>query len=535
MILDYTPVAEALKNLKPEIPPQLKEIKSLCFEKKGRAHLNPEISKLFPRFQKTPYLYLKKGEARELKALNVGVVFSGGQASGGHNVLSGIYQTLIKGNPECRLFGFLGGPKGIIEGHYVELDHEAIEAHHNQGGFDLIGSGRNKIEKEEELQSALQICKTLDLDGLVIVGGDDSNTNAALLAHYFLEHQCKTVVVGVPKTIDGDLKNEWVEQSFGFDTACRTYSEMIGNLSRDCLSAKKYSHFVRLMGRSASHIALECALQTHPNGVLIGEEVAQEKWSLEQCVRYFEEIINARADQGKYYGIYLIPEGLIEFIPEMRTLIQELNQLLGEGKQVPASHLSEKSKKVFDFMPNETKEQLLLERDPHGNVQVSHIETEKLFITLLKERLNVKFSPISHFFGYEGRSGYPSFFDATYCYTLGKIAAGLCFHKMTGYMAAVQNLSGKIANWQPCALPIASLLHLEERKGKLKPVIAKALVDLSATPFHYFQQMRKGWENDEAYRFPGPIQFFGPQDVTHQCSLTLQLEKAKDLEFLLKN
>jgi diphosphate-dependent phosphofructokinase len=516
-------LAEILREGILEIPQCLEKLNEIAFEEKPAEPLDNEIIKLFPHLNESPLLTLKRGGKQAFEALNIGVVFSGGQAPGGHNVISGIYQTLKEGNASSKLFGFLGGPKGIIEGHYVELDQEVVQAYHNQGGFDLIGSGRTKIEKDEELIKVLHLCQELKLNGLIIIGGDDSNTNAAMLAEYFLAYQCETVVVGVPKTIDGDLKNQWVEQSFGFDTACRVYSEMIGNLCRDCLSAKKYSHFIRLMGRSASHIALECALQTHPNGVLLGEEVAAKEMTLAQCIDYFEKIICARAKKGKQYGVYLLPEGLIEFIPEMRMLIQELNQLLGEKEKAPISRLSNQSRKVFDYLPKETQEQLLLDRDPHGNIQVSHIATEKLLIALLKEK-NVPFNPVAHFFGYEGRCSFPSPFDATYCFALGRLAAVLCFHKKSGYLVSFQNLSQEINEWQPAALPLASLLHFEERKGKRKPVIEKALVDLKGGPFGYFAKERKEWEQGELYRFPGPIQFFGPSNLTHQTTLTLQLK-----------
>ncbi|MBP9841314.1 MAG: diphosphate--fructose-6-phosphate 1-phosphotransferase [Simkaniaceae bacterium] len=464
----------------PQVPASFQ--RGLTFQEGAKtdslAHQN-EIKALFPHTYGQGIL-LETPLKISSRSLRVGVVFSGGQASGGHNVISALFDSLHGGT----LFGFLGGPSGIVEGKFKELTQEMIAPYRNQGGFDLLGSGRTKIETEEQLQASLNTCLNLKLDGLVIVGGDDSNTNAAILSEYFLGKGCATCVIGVPKTIDGDLQNEHVAISFGFDTATKVYSEMIGNIERDALSAKKYTHFIKLMGRSASHIALECAFKTHPNLTLIGEEVASKKMTVASIVTEIADLVEKRASLGKNYGVILIPEGLIEFIPEKESLIRDLH----------------------------------LELDPHGNIQVSHIHIEKILIEKVSAELQErggaqKFNPVAHFFGYEGRAGYPSNFDANYCYALGCVAASLLFQNKTGYMACVKGLSHPSKDWKGAGIPITSLLNMEIRKGISKPVIQKALVNLSGKPFQQFEAERQKWELEDDYRFPEPIQFYGPSEI----------------------
>jgi pyrophosphate--fructose-6-phosphate 1-phosphotransferase len=481
-----------------------------------------ELEKQFPKTYGQPILNGKRGAKRSSQSKRVGVVFSGGQAAGGHNVITGLFDALKRLNPDSRLFGFLGGPSGILEGKQKELKEAVLAPYRNQGGFDLIGSGRTKIETEEQLQAALKGVQQLKLDGLVVIGGDDSNTNAALLAEYFLTKGCQTSVIGVPKTIDGDLKNAFVETSFGFDTACRTYSEMIGNIARDTLSARKYFHFIKLMGRSASHIALECALQTQPNFTWIGEEVASKKLTLYQIAETLAAFIEKRSQMGKPFGVILIPEGLIEFIPEVAALIKELNSL--KEMQGVREKLSREALNCFDALPETIQNQLLLDRDPHGNVQVSPIETERLLIEMVKRVYKGKFHAVSHFFGYEGRSGYPSNFDAEYCYVLGHTAALLIDAGATGYTSYVRHLTRPVQEWEIGGIPITMLMHLEMRKGKTKPVIAKALVDLDGKAFKAFAEQREKWMFEEHYCYPGPIQFFGDQNLTDTKPITLALE-----------
>jgi pyrophosphate--fructose-6-phosphate 1-phosphotransferase len=517
-------------HYQPQLPLLLKDIGLLTAEKTELPPVTSAIRDLFPNTFSQPIIHLRieKGKQEERESLRVGVVLSGGQAPGGHNVIIGIFDALKKISPQARLFGFLDGPSGIIENKILELSQEHLSGYRNTGGFDLIGSGRTKIETQEQLKAAKKACEALALNGLVIIGGDDSNTNAALLAEYFLTHGCKTAVVGVPKTIDGDLKNSYIEASFGFDTACKIYSQMIGNLCRDALSAKKYTHFIKLMGRSASHIALECALQTHPNLTFIGEECAAKNFTLQQITEQICTCITKRAEQGKKYGVILIPEGLIEFIPEMKSLIAELNGLLTKGEEGIYHKLSKEAKATFDYLPKEISEQLLLDRDPHGNVQVSHIATEQLFIHLAKEGLKKRnfkgqFSPVAHFFGYEGRCGYPSNFDATYCYALGFTATALILNGLTGYVSVLQQLTKSAEEWVPAGIPITAMMDLEERKGKMKPVIKKALVDLEGAPFGTLSSRRAAWAFEDHYRFPGPIQFFGVS--AGETTFTLKLEQ----------
>ncbi|MCH9626663.1 MAG: Pyrophosphate--fructose 6-phosphate 1-phosphotransferase [Chlamydiales bacterium] len=495
-----SPIEEARLTYKPPLPGCLKGLAFLqCVE--GDRAPNLELKEVFPKTYAQPRIVFRTGEPVNYAALRVGVVLSGGQAAGGHNVITGLFDALKKMHPNCRLFGFLGGPAGIIDGNYVELKEAALDPYRNMGGFDLLGSGRTKIETPEQLLASKKTVEALNLDGLVVVGGDDSNTNAAVLAEYFLTEHCHTRVVGVPKTIDGDLKSVDIETSFGFDSACKTYSELIGNIARDALSAKKYTHFIKLMGRSASHVTLECALQTHPNSALIGEEVAARQMTLHQIAEQVADLLSARSQEGKNYGVILIPEGLIEFIPELN---------LKNGS-----------------FPKEIAEQLELEKDPHGNVQLSQIATEQLLTHIveqvLKERSDYKgkFAPVHHFFGYEGRACLPSNFDTHYCYALGHTAALLVQSGCTGYMSVVRGLSESVDEWEVAGVPLTTLMTMEERKGSLKPVIKKALVDLKGAAFHSFASRREVWGIEDHYRYPGPIQFFGSDAICNATTLSL--------------
>lgn len=509
-----------------------------------------EIKTLFPDMWDAPIVEFTKGNnaKQKSKALRFGVILSGGQAPGGHNVIAGIFDALKKWNQQSRLYGFLGGPAGLVNGQYIEIKKPLIDAYRNTGGFDIIGSGRTKIETKEQVEDAISISKKLKLDALVIIGGDDSNTNAAMLAKFFAGAKLETKVVGVPKTIDGDLKNEFIETSFGFDTATKTYAELIGNICRDVNSSRKYWHFIKLMGRSASHIALECALQTHPNICLIGEEVAAKKMTLSEIVNPIADLVAKRAADEKNFGVVLVPEGLIEFIPEMKMLIQELNDLLAkhavlfsnaksfdEMKNLLCDKLSPASFTLFSSLPQFVAMQLLMDRDPHGNVQVSKIETERLLISLIEKRLSEMranggyagaFNPLSHFFGYEGRSAFPSNFDADYCYALGFTAFLLALHGYSGYIASVKNLTAKHAKWILRGVPLPAMIHLEKRKGIMKPVIKKALVDLKGKPFQTFVKLRKSWAEKDDYVFPGAIQYFGESELCDATTKTLKLEYA---------
>ncbi len=479
---------------------------------------------------------------------NVGVILSGGQAPGGHNVIAGLFDALKQANPENKLFGFLGGPSGIIDGKYIEFTSEFIDEYRNTGGFDIIGSGRTKLETEEQFLKAWNVCQNLDITGIVIIGGDDSNTNAAMLAEWFVKKEAGIQVIGCPKTIDGDLKNDQIEISFGFDTATKTYAEMVGNIQRDANSAKKYWHFVKLMGRSATHVGLEVALQTQPNITLISEEVEAKKMSLTQVVNYMSDIIAKRADINKNFGIALIPEGLIEFIPEIKSMICELNDVLTlveddsdykaakndfEKFEIIKSRLTEINAQVYDSLPTMIKEQLLMDRDPHGNVQVSRIETEKLLIEMIKLRLDVlkkqgryngKFCEQAHFFGYEGRCAFPSNFDADYCYSLGYNAFALMSFGLTGYLSSVKNLTSYAQDWVAGGVPLTMMMNMEKRHGEFKPVIQKALVDLEGPVFQKLEKNREAWALEDKYIFPGSIQYFGPSSVADITTLTLKLE-----------
>ena len=510
-----------------------------------------EIAKLFPNTYGMPLIAFEEGAAKkDFAPVNVGVILSGGQAPGGHNVISGIFDGIKRIHPHSKLFGFLGGPGGLVKHEYVELTTEIVDEYRNTGGFDIIGSGRTKLEEEEQFEKALEIAKDLSLNALVVIGGDDSNTNACVLAEYYAAKNAGVQVIGCPKTIDGDLKNEMIETSFGFDTATKVYSELIGNIQRDANSAKKYWHFIKLMGRSASHIGLECALKTQPNICLISEEVAEKKETLSEIVEYIAEVVANRAARGDNFGVALIPEGLVEFVPEMKKLISELNDLLAEGTKTAeifqnvkksyrlewvAEKISKESAVVFKSLPAGIATQLTLDRDPHGNVQVSLIETEKLLGEMVKTKLDEmkktgeysgKFGAQYHFFGYEGRCAAPSNFDADYCYSLGYTAAVLVASGKTGYMSSVRNLTSPANEWIAGGVPITMMMNMEKRHGHMKPVIQKALVKLDGAPFKYFLSKRGEWAYKTDYVYPGPIQYFGPAEVCDQPTETLKLEKA---------
>jgi diphosphate-dependent phosphofructokinase len=536
----------------PKLPKSLKGAVKLVEGAKTESVADQkEIAELFPNTYGMPLVTFEKGEKEDSKSpVNVGVILSGGQSPGGHNVISGIFDGIKKINSESKLYGFLGGPGGLVDHKYVELTAEIIDEYRNTGGFDIIGSGRTKLEEVWQFDKGLEIAKDLNLNALVIIGGDDSNTNACVLAEYYSQKDAGVQVIGCPKTIDGDLKNEMIEASFGFDSATKVYSELIGNIQRDANSSKKYWHFIKLMGRSASHIGLECALKTQPNITLISEEVAAKQQTLEDIVDYMASIIAQRAYNGENFGVALIPEGLIEFIPEMKISISELSDLLAEGSETEkefkmlrkshrlewvASQLSKDSAKVFISLPSGIATQLTLDRDPHGNVQVSLIETEKLLGEMVTEKLvalkkagkfSGKFSTQYHFFGYEGRCSAPSNFDADYCYSLGYTASVLVSEGKTGYMSSVRNLTKPAEEWIAGGVPITMMMNMEKRHGHKKPVIQKALVELDGAPFKYFVSKRGEWALGTHYVYPGPIQYFGPPEVCDQPTETLKLEKA---------
>ncbi len=518
-----SPLEAARASYQPRFPPVLdRGAGEIAFEE-GRATTaqadTRRIAARFPRTYGRPVQKLIPGAAAaDPEPATVGVVLSGGQAPGGHNVIAGLYDGLQVARPASRLLGFLGGPRGILEGRFRELDAEVLRPYRNTGGFDLLGAGRDKIETDDQLAACRATCEKLGLTGLVIIGGDDSNTNAAVLAEYFLSQGVAVCVNGVPKTIDGDLKGEQVEASFGFDTATKVYSELIGNICRDALSAKKYWHFIKLMGRSASHVTLECALQTQPNVALIGEEVREKEWTLEQIVDHVATVVGDRAAAGKHYGVCLIPEGLIEFIPEMRRLIDGLNRA---GSVL--DKLSAADALVFDSLPATIREQLLQDRDAHGNVQVSRIDTEQLLIHKLAER--GKLLVQGHFFGYEGRCAVPSNFDADYTYALGRLAAVLTVSGKTGYMCRFGNLVLPPDRWTASGVPLTSLMRVEQRRGRPTEVIEKALVRLDGAPFRAFAAARGRWAVEDEYRYPGAIQYFGPATVSSTITETLRLER----------
>ncbi|MDR0231447.1 MAG: diphosphate--fructose-6-phosphate 1-phosphotransferase [Dysgonamonadaceae bacterium] len=508
-----------------------------------------EIKRLFPNTYGMPIIkFIPSDKPMGEKPVNVGVILSGGQAPGGHNVIAGIFDGIKDLHKDSRLYGFILGPEGLIKHRYMELTAEIIDEYRNTGGFDIIGSGRTKLESKAQFDKGLEILKELNISALVIIGGDDSNTNACVLAEYYKSINAGVQVIGCPKTIDGDLKNEMIETSFGFDTACKVYSEVIGNIQRDCNSSRKYWHFIKLMGRSASHIALECALQVQPNICIISEEVEAQNQSLDDVINYVAEIVAKRAENGNNYGTVLIPEGLIEFIPAMKKLIAELSDYLAHHeeefkiikrsaqREYITSKLSPENSAIYASLPEAVARQLTLDRDPHGNVQVSLIETEKLLAEMVGKRLKEwtkkgkfvgKFATQVHFFGYEGRCAAPSNYDADYCYSLGYTAAGLIGAGKTGYMSSVRNTTAPASEWIAGGVPITMMMNMERRHGEMKPVIQKALVKLDGAPFKVFDSKRNNWAINTDYVYPGPIQYFGPTEVCDQPTKTLQIEQTK--------
>ena len=534
----------------PKVPAALKgAVKAVDGEYTQSVADQDEIKKLFPNTYGMPVItFEKSNEKKEIPAINVGVILSGGQAPGGHNVIAGLFDGIKAHNAASRLYGFILGPGGLVDHKYMELTADIIDEYRNTGGFDMIGSGRTKLETKEQFDKGLEILKELGISALVIIGGDDSNTNACVLAEYYKAINAGVQVIGCPKTIDGDLKNEQIETSFGFDTACKVYSEVIGNIQRDCNSAQKYWHFIKLMGRSASHIALECALQTQPNICIISEEVEAKNMSLDDIVTYISEIVAKRAAEGHNFGTVLIPEGLIEFVPAMKRLIAELNEFLAKNatefslikkshkREYIISKLSPENSAVYASLPEGVARQLTLDRDPHGNVQVSLIETEKLLSEMVGTKLALwkeegkyvgKFAAQHHFFGYEGRCAAPSNYDADYCYSLGYTASMLIAEGKTGYMSSVRNTTAPAEEWIAGGVPITMMMNMERRNGEMKPVIQKALVKLDGKPFLRFASMREQWAKTTDYVYPGPIQYFGPSEVCDQPTKTLQLEQSK--------
>ena len=553
--MKYSPLQLERYKYVPKLPGMLRNGINEISVKEGKETSSvadqEKIKALFPNTYGKKEIVFEKGKnTSKAKKQVVGVILSGGQAPGGHNVVSGLYDALKATNKDNVLLGFLGGPSGLTDDKFVEITGDFIDKYRNTGGFDIIGSGRTKLETEEQFRVAAEVCKKHGITAIVIIGGDDSNTNAAVLAEYFAAHNTGVQVIGCPKTIDGDLKNEDIDCSFGFDTACKTYSELIGNIQRDANSAKKYWHFIKVMGRSASHVALECALETQPNICLIGEEVAAKKMSLLDITKQIADSVCYRASKGWNFGVAIIPEGIVEFVPEFKVLISEINELLAKGKEeafntLPsweAKHefikkgLSEESFKVFEFLPKAIQQQLFLERDPHGNVQVSLIESEKLFSELVENELKKrkktgeymgKFGKQHHFFGYEGRCAFPSNFDADYCYSLGYNAFMLIQYGYTGYLSKVSNLAAPAEQWVAGGMPITKMMNIERRNGEDKPVIRKALVELDGKPFKYFEAHREEWSKETCFVYPGAIQYYGPSEVCDITTRTLALEKSK--------
>ena len=549
--MNQSPLQKARYQYSPKLPGMLRNgISEICV-KEGNATQSvadqEKIAALFPNTYGEKEITFEKGEnTSAAKKQVVGVILSGGQAPGGHNVICGLYDALKATSKENVLYGFKNGPIGLLEDNYVEFDDAYIDAYRNTGGFDIIGSGRTKLETEEQFAVAAKVCEKHGITAIVIIGGDDSNTNAAVLAEYFAAHNTGVQVIGCPKTIDGDLKNEDIECSFGFDTATKTYSELIGNIERDANSAKKYWHFVKVMGRSASHVALECALETQPNICLISEEVAAKKQSLSEIADYIADAVEKRSANGNNFGVAIIPEGVVEFVPEFKALIAEINELLARNKTEEFNALGSWEEKyafiekgltaesmaVFAILPQTIQQQLFLERDPHGNVQVSLIESEKLFSALVKDKLTErgftgKFNALHHFFGYEGRCAFPSNFDADYCYSLGYNAFMLIQYGYNGYLSKVSNLSKPAEEWVAGGMPITKMMNIERRNGEDKPVIKKALVELDGKPFKFFEANRDTWAVETAYTYPGAIQYYGPTEVCDLTTRTLALEKGE--------
>ncbi|MGN8719297.1 diphosphate--fructose-6-phosphate 1-phosphotransferase [Holdemanella porci] len=549
--MNQSPLQKARYQYSPKLPGMLRNgISEICV-KEGNATQSvadqEKIAALFPNTYGEKEITFEKGEnTSAAKKQVVGVILSGGQAPGGHNVICGLYDALKATSKENVLYGFKNGPIGLLEDNYIEFDDAYIDAYRNTGGFDIIGSGRTKLETEEQFAVAAKVCEKHGITAIVIIGGDDSNTNAAVLAEYFAAHNTGVQVIGCPKTIDGDLKNEDIECSFGFDTATKTYSELIGNIERDANSAKKYWHFVKVMGRSASHVALECALETQPNICLISEEVAAKKQSLSEIADYIADAVEKRSANGNNFGVAIIPEGVVEFVPEFKVLIAEINELLAGNKTEEFNALGSWEEKyafiekgltaesmaVFAILPQTIQQQLFLERDPHGNVQVSLIESEKLFSALVKDKLTErgftgKFNALHHFFGYEGRCAFPSNFDADYCYSLGYNAFMLIQYGYNGYLSKVSNLSKPAEEWVAGGMPITKMMNIERRNGEDKPVIKKALVELDGKPFKFFEANRDTWAVETAYTYPGAIQYYGPTEVCDLTTRTLALEKGE--------
>jgi pyrophosphate--fructose-6-phosphate 1-phosphotransferase len=555
--MDVSALQKARYAYSPKLPASLSQaVNDIALELGAPTEAVADRDELREIFKKTygkPLVHFIKGKNERIRRkLSVGVILSGGQAPGGHNVIAGLYDGLKKGNPASTLYGFRGGPSGLIDNNTLAFTDAVIDEYRNTGGFDIIGSGRTKIETPEQFASSLETAKKLELNAVVIIGGDDSNTNAALLAEYFETHGAEIQVIGCPKTIDGDLKNEYIETSFGFDTACKTYSELIGNIERDANSAKKYWHFIKLMGRAASHIALECALQTQPNICLISEEVEAKGLSLDQVVDHICASVVRRAENHDNFGVVLIPEGLVEFIPEMKKLIRELNDAMAEDAEGfsrissfidqiywLSRRISESSYKALQSLPPDIARELLMDRDPHGNVQVSRIETEKLLIGMVEKKLAAmkteglykgKFSALGHFFGYEGRCAFPSNFDADYCYSLGFAAFVLIASGLTGYLSSVRNLTAPAEQWIAGGVPLTMMMNMEQRHGSQKPVIKKALVELEGEPFKAFDAVRDTWAVKTCFLFPGAIQYFGPPEVCDEPTKTIKLEHAPPRE-----
>ena len=553
--MNLSPLQKARYEYVPKLPGMLRHGIAEIAVKKGEATTSvadqEKIAELFPNTYGEPEVTFEKGQnTSAVKKQVVGVILSGGQAPGGHNVVSGLYDALKATNKENVLIGFKGGPSGLIEDKFIVFDDEYMDQYRNTGGFDIIGSGRTKLETEEQFQIATEVCKKHGITAIVIIGGDDSNTNACVLAEYMAAHKTGVQVIGCPKTIDGDLKNEDIEISFGFDTATKTYSELIGNIERDCNSAKKYWHFIKVMGRSASHVALECALECQPNICLISEEVKAKKQSLSEIADYIADAVEKRAANGNNFGVVVIPEGVVEFVPEFSALISEINELLA-GSKADAFNaleswaekyafiekgLSKESMAVFEILPQAIQQQLFLERDPHGNVQVSLIESEKLFAALVGDKMKArkaagtytgKYATQTHFFGYEGRCAFPSNFDADYCYSLGYNAFMLIQYGFNGYLSKVSNLSRPAEEWVAGGMPITKMMNIERRHGEDKPVIKKALVELDGKPFKYFEAHRDEWAVETSYIFPGAIQYYGPTEVCDLTTRTLALEQGK--------
>ncbi|MCL2183557.1 MAG: diphosphate--fructose-6-phosphate 1-phosphotransferase [Chitinispirillia bacterium] len=554
MAKTISPLQKARAAYKPKLPKALAAHGSAMKPAKGGATESvadqKEIKALFPNTYGLPVVTFEDPAGGKPAAIKAGVILSGGQAPGGHNVIAGLYDGLKNINSGSELFGFLGGPSGLLDNKYVRFDDKFIDEYRNTGGFDIIGSGRTKLETEEQFDTVIKNCKALEITALVIIGGDDSNTNACMLAEYCARKNSGILVVGCPKTIDGDLKNEWIEASFGFDTATKVYGELIGNILRDANSAKKYWHFVKLMGRSASHIGLECAFKTHPNITLISEEIAAKKTTLLEIVNNIAAIVKKRAEAGKDFGVVLVPEGLIEFVPEMKALISHLNDMLAHTPEIDTldgddqkigfivgrlSSASAETSSAFSCLPKSIQRQLLDDRDPHGNVQVSRIDTEKLLIEMVdtvlkawkaKGEFKGKFTTVNHFFGYEGRCAAPSNFDADYCYSLGYTASSLIAAGLTGYLSSIRNLTKPADQWVAGGIPLTMMMNLERRHGMDKPVIRKALVELEGKPFKEFASKRDTWAMDDDYQYPGPIQYFGPSAVCDLTTATIQIERS---------